>query len=187
MIYLIPTDTCFWLASPIDDIKLYEKIYKIKKRTLEKPLPIMVKDINWLKKNTTLTPEQIKFIQNYKRPYTILTNSPSISVWLNYETEKWEGFRNRELYKKIAIRVANNTAQKDLIGKIWPIFLTSANYSWEPELYTTKDSREKFSYYIEKKQIKILTADNFKLPPVKSSDIFEFIWDSLEPKYLRKN
>lgn len=184
MIYLLPTDTCFWIACSIDDIKNYEKIYKIKKRTLDKPLAIMVSDFNWLKENTTLNKEQIDFLKNHEKPFTVLTDSSSISLWLSFETEDWVGFQNRDVYQKIALRVAHNDSQKKLIKKVWPIFLTSANTSWEEEIYDINKLEETFSYYLEKKIVKILPGTN---GDSKTSDIFEFEWDSLEVKYLRKN
>lgn len=184
MIYIIPTDTCYWLACSLDDIINYEKIYKIKKRSFAKPLAIMVSDFNWLKANTTLNDKQIGFLKNYTKPFTVLTDSKNISLWLNYESENWEWFQNRDMYKKIAIRVAHNDAQKKLIKEVWPIFLTSANTSWEKEIYKKEELKEVFSYYIDKKIVEILLG---QVGNNKASDIFEFIWDWLEIKYLRKN
>ncbi len=186
MIYILPTDTCFWIWCAINDIENYNKIYKIKKRDLNKPLAIMVQNFNWLKENTNLNNKQILFLKDYKRPFTILTNSNSLSLWLNYEDENWIWFKNRNIYKKIAIRIANNNIQKNLIKKIWPIFLTSANLSWKKEIYNIKDIEKDFSYYIKNNSIKLLTDNSISLPEIKISDIFEFIWDSLDIKYLRK-
>ncbi len=186
MLYLIPTDTCFWLWCSIDDVEWYEKIYKIKKRGFDKPLAIMVRDFNWLKKHTTLTSEQITFLKEYERPFTVLTDCDSVSLWLNYESEEEIWFRNKDLYKKIAFRVAHSDTQRDLIKKTWPIFLTSANFSWEKELYSTKEVKERFDYYIKSNQVEILADNRLVLPHVVPSDIFEFVWDSLEVEYLRK-
>jgi hypothetical protein len=47
----------------------------------------MVLDFNWLKTNTTLNDKQIEFLKNYSKPFTVLTNSVPISLWLNYESE----------------------------------------------------------------------------------------------------
>jgi hypothetical protein len=46
--------------------------------------------------------------------------------------------------------------------------------------------KKEFWYYINKKQIQILAERDLDKsnPP---SDIFEFVWDSLEIKYLRKS
>ena len=187
MIYLINTDTCFWIACSIDNKKSYHKIYKIKNRWYEKPLAIMVDSFSWLEKNTDLKKEQINFVKNYKKPFTVLCQSTPIKHWLNFEDEDWD-FINKKLYKKIAFRVAHTIEQKKLIKEVWPIFLTSANLSWDTEIYDEKDLLNQFSFYLDKHIVKYIESKNKqnsqKLP---TSDIFEFIWDSLEVRYLRKN
>ena len=184
-LFFISTDTCFGLGCPMSDDVSYRKIYAIKKRSYDKPLSIMVEDFNWLSQNSDLTSEQIDFLKNYKNPFTILTNSLPVSHWINYEDEEIS-FENRDIYKQIAFRVAHTPAQKKLIKKVWPIFLTSANTSGEPELYTQDDIIERFNYEIEKYKIDIL-GDTELHPDIPSSDIFEFVWESLEVKYLRQN
>lgn len=185
MIYLIPTDTCFWIACSLDDCESYNKIYDIKKRDFSKPLAIMVEDFKWLENNTDLNGKQIEFLKKYDKPFTVLTDSDHVKAWLNFEDDEIK-FVNKEQYILIAFRVANNEIQKKLIKEIGPIFLTSANISDKPEIYKVADLKNEFKYFIEKKQIQILgekdlSGDN---PP---SDIFEFVWDSLEVKYLRKS
>lgn len=193
MIYLINTDTCFWIACSIDDKKSYHKIYKIKKRWYEKPLAIMVNSFNRLEKNTTLTKEQIEFLKNYEKPFTILTDSSPIKHRINFEDEDWE-FINKDIYKKIAFRVAHNSNQKKLIKKIWPIFLTSANTSWETEIYDEKILLEQFKYYLDNWIVKFLNnesirekQENKRKNKKSPSDIFSFIGNSLEIEYLRKS
>ena len=186
MIYIIPTDTCFWIACNLDNCKAYNQIYKIKKRSFKKPLAVMVSDFKWLEKNTFLTKQQIDFLKNYKKPFTILTQCNHIQSWLNYEDDKIN-FINKDEYKLIAFRVAHNDIQKKLLLEVWPIFLTSANISSNPEIYSSQEINTQFEYYIQNNKIKFLWKQNQVLEKNKSSDIFEFIWDSLEIKYLRKN
>lgn len=182
MIYILPTDTCFWIACSLDDTKSYHKIYKIKKRDFSKPLAIMVESFDWLLKNTNLNTQQINFLKNYKRPFTILTECPHIKMILNLEQEDFE-YQNKEIYKKIAFRVANNEIEKKLIWEIWPIFLTSANFSGEKEIYDIEEAKKQFSNF---KNIKFLwewiTLDN----KIKPSDIFEFNCKTINIKYLRQ-
>ena len=73
-IFLIPTDTCYWMACSVFDMKSYHKIYEIKKRSFKKPLSILVLDFKWLEYNTTLNINQIDFSKKTKTPFTILTN-----------------------------------------------------------------------------------------------------------------
>lgn len=181
MIYILPTDTCFWMACSIDDTVSYHKIYEIKKRPLSKPLSIMVPNFLWLKKNTTLNDNQIEFLKNYNKPFTILTNSPIIKMILNLEQKDFN-YKNKEVYKKIAFRVAHNDIQKKLINDIWPIFLTSANFSWKKEIYDAKEVKNEFKDF--KKEI-IFLWDDIVLLQTPPSDIFYFIWDSNQIKYIR--
>jgi len=184
MIYILPTDTCFWIACSIDDTKNYHKIYDIKKRSLEKPLAIMIFDFKWLEENTSLNKAQIEFLKKYPNPWTVMTNSTRIEMILNLEQEDFE-YKNKEFYKYIAFRVANNEIEKNLIWEVGPIFLTSANLSWEKEIYDIKQAKKQFEKY--QKNISFLW-ENYKLnEKIKPSDIFEFNWETTKINYLRKN
>lgn len=183
MIYIIPTDTCFWIACAINDIKSYNEIYKIKNRSNDKPLAIMVDSFSWLEKNTNLNKTQIEFLKNYYRPWTILTDCSYIKKILNLE--EWNlKYENKEFYKKIAFRVANNEIQIRLISKIWPIFLTSANFSWEKEIYDIYEAKKQFKKFWKKINFlwEWIILDN-KIQP---SDIFEFDYETTNIKYLRQ-
>lgn len=183
MIYILPTDTCFWIACALDDTKNYHKIYEIKRRPIEKPLAIMVESFDWLINNTDLTQEQVEFLKEYKKPFTILTECAYIKMILNLEQEDFE-YQNKEFYKKIAFRVANNEIEKKLINEIWPIFLTSANLSGEKEIYSLEEAKKQFESFW--KYIKFLWEWTKLNNSIKPSDIFEFKWDGLELNYLRQ-
>lgn len=187
MIYLLPTNTCFWIACPIHDLKSYSWIYKIKKRILDKPLAILVPDFKWLEENTDLTNEQIDFLKNYEKPFTVLTESSSLRLWINYIDDDNNEFINRDIYETFAFRVAHNDIQKRLLKENWPMFLTSANLSNKPEIYSGREIEEEFSYYLEKDKIKFVWKNVWNLPKNGTSDIFNFKWESLEVDYLRKN
>lgn len=185
MIYIIPTDTCFWIACSISDIKNYEKIYKIKKRDYSKPLAIMVPNFEWLEKYSDLNKEQINFLKKYDKPFTILCDSSFVKLWIHFVNEDTkEEFRNREVYEKIAFRVANNKIQKKLLKEVGPIFLTSANVSNRPEIYKTSSIREEFWDLIKKWAIKFY--EDWNLKETKASEIFEFEGETTNQIFLRK-
>jgi tRNA A37 threonylcarbamoyladenosine synthetase subunit TsaC/SUA5/YrdC len=127
----------------LDDCESYEKIYKIKKRNFSKPLAIMVENFQWLENNTDLNGDQIDFLKKYNKPFTILTDSDYVKTWINFEDED-VNFINKDQYKQIAFRVANNSIQKKLVKKVGPIFLTSANISDNPEIYKVEDLKKEF-------------------------------------------
>lgn len=155
MLYIIPTDTCYGIACALHDHKAYRKIYSIKKRELSKPLAIMVEDFSWLQNNTDLTEEQIDFLKNYKNPFTVLCNSLHINTWIQFENEN-EYFENRDVYEKIAFRVAHTSEQKKLLREVGPIFLTSANKSGEKECFTQIELFDALNFEVEKYKIKVL-------------------------------
>ena len=187
MIYILPTDTCYWIACPIHDLKSYSWIYKIKKRDLGKPLAILVPDFKWLEENTDLNKEQVLFLKDYEKPFTILSNSDSLKIWINYVDDDNNEFSNRDIYETFAFRVVNNDIERRLVKENGPMFLTSANLSNKPELYKWKEVEEEFSYYLEKDKIVFVWKNTWNLPEKWTSDIFQFTWEDLDVEYKRKN
>jgi len=187
MIYIFPTDTCYGIACAIDDKKSYEKIYKMKKRKFDKPLAIMVSGFDWLRKNTDLLPEQVDFLERYEKPFTILTNSDTVELFLQYADDNEEHFINKDVYTQVAFRVASNGIEEKLIKRVWPIWLTSANTSESWENYNIEEIEEDFAYYIEKGSIEILGGNTILDEDVPASDVFRFDWETLELEYVRKN
>ena len=185
MIYILPTDTCYGIACWLDDKKNYEKIYKIKKRSFEKPLAIMVKNFRWLRENTTLTGDQVDFLERYEKPFTILTNSDPVELFLKYGDGTEEHFINKDVYEQVAFRVASQMIDEDLVDKLWPIWLTSANLSGSWESYTSEEIQKDFEYYLEKDIVEVLWWYDLD-PNIPASDVFSFIWETLEVEYLRK-
>lgn len=182
-IFILPTDTCYGIWCPIWDSDAYKRIYEIKKRDFSKPLAIMVEDLDWLYENTTLSEQQLDFISEYEKPFTVLTECPRIKMLLEFEDEEIS-YPNHYQYEQIAFRVAHTPAQKKLIQQEWPIFLTSANISQKQENYKISDIKETFQNYLN--EIKII--DEVDLDEnISASDIFSFEWESLELNYLRKN
>ena len=187
MIYILPTDTCFGIACALNDKKNYHKIYKIKKRDMWKPLALMVEDFSWLEEYTDLLEEQIDFLKNYKKPFTVLTSSSYVDMFLKFEDEEMGMFENKDIYHQIGFRVAHTPEQKKLIQKVWPIWLTSANLSGKSELYTSDDVHEQFSYYIEKGIINVIGIPKHELWNTPPSDVFGFEDESVKQVFVRKN
>lgn len=186
MIYIIPTDTCFGIACALSDKRNYHKIYKIKKRSFEKPLALMVESFEWLADNTELIPDQIQYLKEYERPFTVLTHSSYVRLFLQFEEEETGIFENKDVYTQIGFRVAHTPEQKKLLKKVWPIWLTSANLSGAGEIYTLQDIEKQFEYYIEKDIVKIVWGTDLD-PDIKPSDVFGFEGESTEQVFVRQN
>lgn len=173
MIFAIPTDTCFWLACHLYDELSFNKIYELKNRSKNKHLSIAVRNFDELEIISNLNEEQITYLKKYPFPFTIITN-------LN-EDFVYPDFLDKSIYKDFWIRVTDSFLITLLPESLeFPIFLTSANNSWEPELYNTQSVRENFwdsIWYIVDSKIET------RLP----SNIFRFKWDSTEQDFVRKN
>ena len=185
MLYIIPTDTCYGIWCPFYDKEAYERIYKLKKRSFDKPLAILVESFNWLEKNTELTSKQVEFLRNYHRPFTILTESTPSRVYLEFHTDEEEAFINKDIYTHISFRVAHNDIQKKLLKETWPLWLTSANLADAWETYGPEKIQEDFGYQISTWELVFHSdweLDNSNPP----SDVFSFIWESLEVEYTRR-
>ena len=172
MIYILPTDTCFWISCPIWSLEDYKKIYALKNRPSEKPLAIMVEDFEYLKKHTAINELQLNFLKNYPSPFTVLLNTKRDFIL--------DTIPNKKYYKKTAFRVANLDVLKKLLRKIGPVFLTSANLSNTWETYLLKDIP-----FENSQEIEIIGSEDLEKAP--ASDIFEFIWESAKILFLRKN
>lgn len=210
-IFLLPTDTCFGIAAALDDRAGYHRIYEIKKRSFDKPLALMVESFEWLENYTELTNKQIEFLKNYEKPFTILTQSPFIRMFVELEDEEEGGFENAWEYREIAFRVAHTDLQRKLIEEVGPIWLTSANYAGEKEIYDSEELEKQFQKYLSEIEI-LLPIENppdslrssspllrgtkrdsvkqnskkYTLPLNPPSDIFRF-GEGDELQYIRKN
>ncbi len=186
MIYIFPTDTCYGIACSFSDKKNYHKIYKIKKRSLEKPLAILVQDFDWLQENSELTNEQIDFLKTYPRPFTIITHSTPIEAYLKYQDEREDVYMNKDIYEHgIGFRVANTDTQKQLIWEVWPMWLTSANIAGEEECYSPEEIEEVFTYYLDK-DIITFAQQEYLDEDIAPSDVFSFVGETTKLEYVRK-
>lgn len=179
MLYLLATDTCFGLAAPISDPESTQLLYQIKQRPPHKLLAILVPDFERLSTHTSLTPKQIKFLQSSASPFSIITQSSYLDTFFAQIP-----LFNKTSYTQYSLRVAHTPQQCELLAHTWPLFLTSANLSWSPEIYTLNELEKQFWKYFSNQTIqKIwLTHD---LPCVPPSEIFAFKGETLEKIIFR--
>ncbi len=184
-VYILPTNTCFWIACPANDLESYKKIYEIKKRSLDKALAFLCPSFDYLKDNTYLTDSQINFLNQYKRPFTILIDIESIKDENLKNIVK--NLPNYHIYRKLGFRVCHNFMQIRLVQKNWILFLTSANKSWKPEIFNTREIRREFKKEIDDYEISVFAHLDYEIKSSqKSSDVFQFIWNSLDFEFLRR-
>lgn len=113
-----PTDTVYGIGANALDIEAIEKVYKIKKRPLDKPISICVSNTNLIKKIAYTNKEIEKIIEKIlPGPFTIILNKKeNIPSLLTAGSEK------------IGIRIPDNKVCIEL-SKEFPITTTSANLS----------------------------------------------------------
>lgn len=136
-VIVFPTDTIYGLGANALDEEAILRIYKIKNRSVDKPISVLVRDIQMAKKVACIDsraeeilgkiwPDSITVILRKKEavPYTLTAGE-----------------------ENVAVRISNNPFIKGLFGKIdFPITATSANISGEENLLLADKIREKFSH-----------------------------------------
>lgn len=119
MLYFVPTDTCFGLACAFSDPQAYLDLYQLKQRDFAKPCAVLVPDFDWLGRYTTLTAQQISFLEEYPHPFTILTESPPLIAQIeDMKNQHSDFFPNSDRYERIAFRVAHHPSHHDLLSKV---------------------------------------------------------------------
>ncbi len=117
-VVLYPTDTVYGLGANIFDIKAVRKIFDIKKRSLLKPLSILVSDIKAIDLVAKVSIEQKDVINNYlPGPYTFILKRRRIVPRVVTSGSNYVGVRVPD--NEIACRLAS----------LFPITTTSANLS----------------------------------------------------------
>ncbi len=169
MIFLLPTDTCYWLAWEFNE-QDYNEIYRMKWRDFSKRLAVLVGDMDSLRQMAEISDEQISLLENYNHPWSIILPKNKNYIFPD--------FLNEEQYMNISFRIAQYCIPMDIRDSLrYPLFLTSANLSGELESITLSEARESFPW--------IDGYDGWlcNQPP---SDIFS-LWINNELIYIRKN
>ncbi len=134
-LFAFPTETVYGIGCRFDDKASIKKIFTIKKRPQDKPLQILVSNLDQVKKLTKEIPALAQdLIQKYwPGPLTILFFKSSLVP--DFATAGSE---------KVGLRMPNNKKVLELIEKIGPIAATSANISNEPPLLTAQEVKKAF-------------------------------------------
>lgn len=175
-IYIVPTDSCYGIGCWLDDQASYEKIYELKWRDKSRPFSILVPSWDDLKYESKLTHQQVNFLKTYKFPFTIICDIQS-DFRDEYHLLGIYG------YTSIGFRVGENCLPAESLWHLTsPIFLTSANKSWEKECNTLDEVKRVFSDNYS--TFTIIPWNAWGNP---ASNVIQFIWNTNELRYLRKN
>ncbi|MCC7553322.1 MAG: threonylcarbamoyl-AMP synthase [Methanobacteriaceae archaeon] len=127
-VILYPTDTIYGLGANIFNEKAVKRVYEIKKRGFDKPLSILIQDLDELSLIGELSAKNKEYISNYlPGPFTfILKKKNTVPDYITSNKNN------------VGVRIPNSTIARSL-AEIFPITTTSANLSNEKTLNNPKD------------------------------------------------
>jgi L-threonylcarbamoyladenylate synthase len=131
-IIIYPTETCYGIGADATNTEIIEKIYKIKGRDCSKPIPILVSNLNMIKKYGIITKGVESLVNKFMPgPLSLVINKKTLISDSNQES----------VYFRISSRPVASMLVK-LLEK--PMTTTSANMSGQPSLYEIKKVIELF-------------------------------------------
>ena len=165
-VVICPTDTVYGFLALADNKNAVSKIYKIKKRSKLRPLPVFVNNFKMAKDLTDINKEQERAVKSkWPGKYTFVLKRKKIKLY--------DGGKGT-----LALRIPKYKFLNNLLKKInKPLVQTSVNISDNPSLTKINDIMEQFSKY------DILIIDGGNLKKSKSSKIIDLINNN---KVLRK-
>lgn len=167
-VIIIPTDTVYGLVCDASNEKAVEKIFRIKNRDKNNPLPIFVKDIGMAKSFAYVSNEQEKVIEkSWPGAVTfVLKAKPGLSPVV-YKNDT------------IALRAPNYDLIQQILKEFKkPLAQTSANISGQPASTKVKEVLKNFS------EKDVLIIDEGDLPDNRPSTIIDLTSNSIN--ILRK-
>ncbi len=126
-VIVYPTDTCYGIGCDATNPSAIKKIFKIKGREKNKPLPLIASSLEMIEKYVFMDERAKKLYRAF----------PGISVALRKKGSDIPDIVNKE---KVAFRIPSNEISKklcELSGK--PLVSTSANLSGDPSPYSIEE------------------------------------------------
>ncbi len=161
-VLICPSDTVYGLVCDVGNKKAVKKLFKIKQRPENKPIPIFVKDIEMAKRFAKINKKQEEFLKK---------------VWPGKTTVILKSKKGGT----IGLRIPNNKFVLDSVKHIGPLAESSANISGQ--LASTK-IKEVLKYFEGKEHQPNLVLDAGNLKKSKPSKVIDLtVWP---PKILRQ-
>jgi len=160
-VVIFPTDTIYGLFCDVANKKAVDKLFKIKKRSYKKPIPVFVKDIGLAKKIARIDKKQERFLKKVW--------PGKVTVILEAKEKFPRGVLGSD--NKIGIRIPNYKPVLSLLKKLnTSLSSTSANISEIPGSGKIEEVIKQFSRRKNKPDL-IVDAGNLK--PPKSSTVVD--------------
>ncbi len=168
-VVVCPTDTVYGLIGDAQNEKTVRKIFKIKKRNLQKPISLFVKDLEMAKQIARIDKSQEKILRKLwpGKAIVILKNKKKFSKGIVCQ------------WGKIGLRIPKYKLLNELLSKFKrPLAQTSANLAGKPTPAKIEDILKQFGKY---KPDLAIDAGRLSGKPSKVVDLTD-----KRPKILRK-
>lgn len=160
-IIVYPTDTCYGIGCDATNPLAIQKIFRIKGRDKDKPLPLIASSIEMIEKYVFLEDRAIKLFKAF----------PGISIALKKKGNAIPDIVNKE---KLAFRIPSNDISKKLSEfSDKPIISTSANRSGDPSPYSIEEVRSSLKDFLKEIDLFIDSGILDKNPPSTIVDLVD--------------
>lgn len=138
-IVIFPTETVYGIGASALSEKAINKVYKVKKRPLEKAVNIMVSDIEEIEKYAIIKNDlERKIIEKFM--------PGEITIILDKKDDFGKGFTEKDT---IGVRIPNSKIALEILREVkMPLIVTSANISNHPSI-TNPDDLDIFSKSVD--------------------------------------
>lgn len=170
-VIVYPTDTVYGLGANACDNLAVDQVFKIKKRSYTKPLPVLARNLDWIKELVYIDARHRKIIEHIW-PGTVTAVLPKRDHLSSLVTAK--GF-------SVGVRIADFLFTDRLLGQFgYPLTATSANVSGEE---ATNNIDKIIARFISADRRPSLILDAGFLPKSQPSTVLDLTGD--QPKILR--
>lgn len=149
------TDTVWGIGTVVDgNVKIgINKIYNLKKRSLDKPLAVLVSNLNDVVEHVKITSEYI---------YDLMKYWPGALTLIFQKNDHF--YDDVTMTETIGIRMPNSKVALRILDYLGPIATTSINISGEASINDPKMIESKFNDYID-----YLVIDTHELSKISST------------------
>lgn len=171
-VIIFPTDTIYGIGAKATDEDAVLKVYKVKQRSLDKPLSVLVKDMKMARRVACIDSYTEKILSNlWPGPITVILRKKELMPYiLTAGTEQ------------VALRIVDNYFVNNLFNLIdFPITATSANLSGCEVGCDTMQIQKEFSETLFKPNAFVNDGDLKNSTPSTIIDLT----DSKNPKIVR--
>jgi len=153
-VVIFPTESSYGMGAKISSASAIRKVFQLKGRPLGKALPVIVYDLEQMKKFGVITPDAEKLSAKFHPgPLTLVVDATdAVPSSLSEES--------------IAFRISSHAIAHTLCGLVGePITATSANLAGEPPIYDSDEARRQFT--------NVFVVEGGKLKQSPPSTIFD--------------